>query len=206
MVSGPAVRLNTLLLHKFPAWLSLRSSALVSGQVSVNTTLTAASCVLMSSPLLVASFLPNAGVYGSSGTPSQKSLSAEIEAKVCHQLLDPASHDRHRVAHLSLNRIPKARSVAFLPFRIPSHPTSRPLCVSGQLTSPSPHAELDPRYQLHSLRPGHGSSRGDHALVCGCGGDRVTRHNLVRDVVHSAANDRASLGAVLEKPGLLHAS
>ena len=42
----------------------------------------------------------------------------------------------------------------------------------------------------------------DHALVCGCGCDRVTR-NLVRDVVHSAANDRASLGAVLVKPGLL---
>ena len=28
-------------------------------------------------------------------------------------------------------------------------------------------------------------------------------HNLVRDVVHSAANDRASLGAILEKHGLL---
>ena len=41
---------------------------------------------------------------------------------------------------------------------------------------------------------------GDHVLVCGCG---VTRLNLVRDVVHSAANDRAGLGAVLEKPGLL---
>ena len=44
---------------------------------------------------------------------------------------------------------------------------------------------------------------GDHALVCGCGGDRVTRHNLVRDVVHSAANDKESLGAVLEKPRLV---
>ena len=44
---------------------------------------------------------------------------------------------------------------------------------------------------------------GDHALVCGCGGDRVTRHNLGRDVVHSAANDRARIGAVLEKPGLI---
>ena len=31
----------------------------------------------------------------------------------------------------------------------------------------------------------------------------MTRHNLIRDVVHSAANDRASLGAVLDKPGLL---
>ena len=31
----------------------------------------------------------------------------------------------------------------------------------------------------------------------------MTRHNMVRDVVHSAANHQASLGAVLEKPGLL---
>ena len=36
-------------------------------------------------------------------------------------------------------------------------------------------------------------------MACGCGGDRVSR----RDVVHSAANDRANLATVLEKPGLL---
>ena len=41
---------------------------------------------------------------------------------------------------------------------------------------------------------------GDHALACGCGGDRISRHNLIRDVVHSAANDRANLATVLEKP------
>ena len=29
-------------------------------------------------------FLPNAGIYDSSCTPSQKSLSAKIEAKACH--------------------------------------------------------------------------------------------------------------------------
>ena len=44
---------------------------------------------------------------------------------------------------------------------------------------------------------------GDHALVCSCGGDRVVRHNMIRDVVHSAANLKAGLGAILEKPGLL---
>ena len=44
---------------------------------------------------------------------------------------------------------------------------------------------------------------GDRALACGCGGDRVSRHNLIRDVVHSAANDRANLATVLEKLGLL---
>ena len=37
----------------------------------------------------------------------------------------------------------------------------------------------------------------------GCGGDRFTRHNLVRDVVHSAANNGANLATILEKPGLL---
>ena len=31
----------------------------------------------------------------------------------------------------------------------------------------------------------------------------MTSHNLVRDIVHSAANDRRGLGAVLEKPALL---
>ena len=64
---------------------------------------------------LGASFLPNTGIYNSSGTPSQKSLSAKIEAKVCHHLLDPSSHDRHRVAHLSLNRILGAGAWLFCP-------------------------------------------------------------------------------------------
>ena len=50
---------------------------------------------------LGAPFLPNAGIYSASGTPSQKSLSAKIEAKVCHHPLHPSSRERHRVAHLS---------------------------------------------------------------------------------------------------------
>ena len=37
---------------------------------------------------LGASFLPNTGIYHSSGTPSQKSLSAETEPKVCRHVLD----------------------------------------------------------------------------------------------------------------------
>ena len=104
---------------------------------------------------LGAFFLPNAGLYNCSGTPSQKSLSAKIEAKVCHHLLDPSSHDSHRVAQPQPQSYPWGRSVAFLPFLIPSipHPGTS---ISGQLTSSPPHASLDPRHQLHSLRPGHG--------------------------------------------------
>ena len=58
----------------------------------------------------------------SSDSPSQKSLSARIEAKVCHHLLDPSSHDPHRVAHLSLIRVPGVGAWLFaLPDSLESH-------------------------------------------------------------------------------------
>ena len=44
---------------------------------------------------------------------------------------------------------------------------------------------------------------GDHALSCLCGGDRVGRHNAVRDVFHNIARDSCSLTPIKEKPGLL---
>ena len=46
--------------------------------------------------------------------------------------------------------------------------------------------------------------RGDHALVCSCGAVTVlfdTTWSAMSS--HSAANDRAGLGAILEEPGLL---
>ena len=71
---------------------------------------------------LSSAFLPNAGIYASAASPSQKSLSAKIEAKVCHDLLDTQVHDRHRVAHLSLNRLPGAGAWLFaLPDSVESH-------------------------------------------------------------------------------------
>ena len=44
---------------------------------------------------------------------------------------------------------------------------------------------------------------GDHALSCGCGGDKILRHNAVRDVVCSAVSEFTSVSPELEKPGLL---
>ena len=44
---------------------------------------------------------------------------------------------------------------------------------------------------------------GDHALACCCGGDRVLRHNAIRDVVCSAVAEFTSVSPELEKPGLL---
>ena len=66
----------------------------------------------------------------------------------------------------------------FLPFLIPLSPTSRRLCFGSAnvVVSKCLFGPMTPMDQW-----------GDHTLVCGCGGDRVTRHNLVRDVVHSAA-------------------
>ena len=136
------------------------------------------------------------GIYNSSGSPSQKSLSAKIEAKVCHHLLDPTAHDRHRIAHLSLNRLPGAGAWLFaLPVSLDSHIPS-PLfnacaCPFGPRT-PTAHSVAKSWTDGEIM-----------LLVCSCGGDRVIRHNLIRDVVHSAANDSAGLGAILEKPGLL---
>eukprot|EP00663_Eupelagonemidae_sp_cell21sb_P011775 gene11775-biopygen4742 len=43
---------------------------------------------------------------------------------------------------------------------------------------------------------------GDHALVCSCGGDRTTRHNLLRDLVLRFAKSSGH-AAMAEKPGLL---
>ena len=34
---------------------------------------------------------------------------------------------------------------------------------------------------------GHMDKFGDHALTCACSGDRMRRHNALRNIVHSAA-------------------
>ena len=44
---------------------------------------------------------------------------------------------------------------------------------------------------------------GDHALCCGGGGDRVLRHNAIRNTVCSAVAEFTSVSLELEKPGLL---
>ena len=44
---------------------------------------------------------------------------------------------------------------------------------------------------------------GDHAICCSGGGDRVLRHNAVRNIVCSAVSEFTSVSPELEKPGLL---
>ena len=43
----------------------------------------------------------------------------------------------------------------------------------------------------------------DHALSCSCGGDKVRRHNAIREVVCAAVSEFTSVSPEVEKPGLL---
>ena len=135
----------------------------------------------------------SSSIYGSS-TPSQKSLSAKIEAKACCHLLGQSSREHHRRGHFCLNRIPGAGAWLFA------------LLDSLESHIPAPLFQVSLRRRLRTPNWSHDTNCtlcGQvvdkwGALVCGCGGDRVTRHNLVRDVGHSAAN-----ATILENPGLL---
>ena len=113
---------NTPPPHTFQAWPSLKSYARASGQASMSTTSTEASRRSETESDLISGILPNASIYGSSNTPSQKSLSAKIEAKACCHLLDPSSQEHHRQAHFCLIAFLEPER-GFSPFRTPSSPT-----------------------------------------------------------------------------------
>ena len=90
--------------------------------------------------------------------------------------------------------------MAFSPFRTPSSPTFL-LTYFGSAFAVAFPCPSGPKTRTARSADKSWTKWGDHAMVCGCGGDRVTRHNLVRDVVHSAANYGTNLATVLEKPG-----
>ena len=116
-------------------------------------------------------------------------------------LLDPSSRERHRLTHFVLNRVPGAGAWLFaLPDSPDTHIPPPLFRVSLRRRLRMPIWSQDSNCSLCGQVL---DKVGDHALACGCGGDRVSRHNLIRDVVHSAANDRANLATVLEKPGLV---
>ena len=116
--------------------------------------------------------------------PSQKSLSSKIEANVVITCLIP----RLTIATGSLT--PASIVAGAWLFACPD---------SVESHIPAPLFRVTLCRRLRMLIWTHDTNCtlcgqvmdhwGDHALACGCGGDRVTRHNPVRDVVHSAAND-----------------
>ena len=177
----------------FPAWLSPKSSVHASGLVSTNMTFHDGLLRSDTESSLISSFLPNANIYGSSDTPSQKRLSAKNEAHVCQHLFQ-------RAPPLGTLRSQSRPWSWGLASRSPSKLTSL-LRSFGSAFAVASVCPSCPGFQLLS---GQVLVRwGDDALANGCGGDRVSRHILIRDVVHSAADDRSNLATVLEKPGLL---
>ena len=124
-----------------------------------------------------------------------------IEARAFSELMASNQVDVHRKAHLVLNRNPGAG--AWL--------TSLPNSPDTHLPTPLFTTSLRRRLRMaiwdaDSICPLCRQTQdrwGDHALSCLCGGDRVGRHNAVRDVFHNIARDSCSLTPIKEKPGLL---
>ena len=134
-----------------------------------------------------------AAISDESLSSSQKALSSMIEARAFSEFMAKRS-----------GRLPKesptSSSIATLELVHGSHPFGTPptLVSSGRLRVAI--------WDADSVRPlcGHTQDQcGDHALSCLCGGNRIGRHNAVRDVFHNIARDCCSLAPIREKPGLL---
>ena len=122
--------------------------------------------------------LEGAAISDESLSSSQKALLSMIEARAFSDFLSSVQVDVHRKAHLVLNRnrhgshpfgTPPTR-IFLLPFSAAVSGAGS-VWQSGTLTQ---FAQTQDRW-------------GDHALSCLCGGDRVGRHNAVRDVFHNIA-------------------
>ena len=142
-----------------------------------------------------------ANIYAVSDSPSQKSLSGIVEAQSVSGIIGDPSFPRHRRLHLEACRVPGAG------FWL----TANPSCVDSHVSSPLFCVALQRRLRMPSWDRDTACSMcgevldrwGDHALGCCCGGDRVLRHNAIRDVVCSAVAEFTTVSPELEKPGLL---
>eukprot|EP00660_Eupelagonema_oceanica_P019686 gene19686-biopygen5325 len=110
----------------------------------------------------------------------QQSLSMALDKVTLSSLLDPAKTEARMRAHIQLLREPGAG--AWL-HAIPSpalaaavEPQQFTVALQRRLRLPVFAAEF-----ACPLCDGGMDVWGDHALVCACGGDRTTRHNLLRD-------------------------
>lgn len=133
----------------------------------------------------------------------QNHLSFAIDEAVHHRLLSSAPSIRARaLAHSSalphagdwLNGIPSAALGLHLQdqeFRF---------CLRYWLGTPL-HSGSYPCPECHSIA----DEFGDHQVGCGGGGDRIMRHNSIRDVIFSAAQS-AALAPTREAPGVIPVS
>eukprot|EP00660_Eupelagonema_oceanica_P019540 gene19540-biopygen43962 len=116
-------------------------------------------------------------------------------------LLDPAKTEARMRAHIQLLREPGAgawlHAIPSLALAAAVEPQQFTVALQRRLRLPVFAAEF-----ACPLCDGGMDVWGDHALVCACGGDRTTRHNLLRDAAARIAH-AAGLRPEVEKPGLL---
>ena len=110
--------------------------------------------------------------------------------------------------------VPRARRLHFDACRAPGAGawlTAAPASPDTHIPSPLFRTSMKRRLRMPSWDADSACSLcgetldrwGDHALCCGGGGDRVLRHNAVRNIVCSAVAEFTSVSPELEKPGLL---
>ena len=134
-------------------------------------------------------------------SPLGLSLSGMVEARSVSGIFGDPTLPRHRRLHLEACRVPGAG--AWL--------TANPSCVDSHVSSSLFRVVLQRRLRMPLWDRDTACSMcgkvlhrwGDHALACCCGGDRVLRHNAIRDVVCSAVAEFITVSPELEKPGLL---
>ena len=195
-----AAHRNTPPPHTSPAWPSLKSFVHASGLVSMSTTSTEASGALTLNRI---SFLVSFLVPESTDLPARRP--EEPFGQNRGKSLPPSARSLFSGTpprgHICFFPIPGAGAwLLALPDSLESHILAPFFRVSLRRCLRMPVWSQDTNNTLCGQVMDKWC---DHAAVRGCGGARVTRHNLIRDVVHSAANDRANLATVLEKPGLL---
>ena len=133
--------------------------------------------------------------------PTQRDLSAAIDAHTLQSIREEHRHEAEHLAHLQLTSVDSAGQWLHA---LPSealHTKVEPLLfktmVQRWLRVP-----LFPEPFTCSLCEGVMDIHGDHALSCCCGGDRTKRHNIIRNSVYHLCA-MAGLHPELEKPGLL---
>ena len=132
---------------------------------------------------------------------SQQKLSAAIDTHTFDDLTNPANTTPAHRAHLHLQTAGGAGSwLHALPSENLGLKVDAPLYTTMlQRWLRVPFAASD---QFCPLCNGILDTHGDHALTCGCGGDRIKRHNLLRNAFFYLLRG-ASYNPEAEKPDLL---
>ena len=131
---------------------------------------------------------------------TQKQLSALVDGGIRHNMLSNQGVTAAFRSHFSLCCLPGAGAWLTAP------PSKDGRSIDGPLFVVALRRRLRMAvFSAESYCPLCGDIMdiwGDHCLSCPCAGDRVVRHNAVRDVIYNDCRE-AGLAVEREKPGLL---